>query len=423
MSPSGTSPKPASTAPAQDGHAERLRVTLIGTLPPIKGVSPYTSHLLKALADDPGLEIEFVGFRSIYPRWLYPGGDPIDRSQPSPQYPGASIRNILAWYDPLSWIRAGLTLRGEVVHAQWWSYILAPVYATVLAIAKLRGKRTLLTLHNVYPHERAWWKRALHRAVFFLGDRFIVHSEDNRESLGRVYRSAANTTSVIRHGILTLTSREGVSTTDARRRLGIPARDRTMLYFGNIRPYKGLNDLLRALPEVLAACPSTTLVIAGKPWTNWQPLGRLIDDLGVRSRVRLFLDFVPAAEVEPFFAAADVVVLPYTQFDAQSGVGALALSFRKPLVVSAVGGLADLVLDPRVAVPPWDASALAAAIIEVLTDENLRRKLETDADEVAARFGWQPIAAQTIDLYRSLVRVPDLERATEVATTRNPSRR
>lgn len=394
---------PSATVPASHPQAQRLKVTLIGSLPPIKGVSPYTSHLLQSLADDPGLEIEFIGFSSIYPRGLYPGGDPVDRSLRPPQYHGVAVRNILAWYNPLSWIWAGLTLKGDVVHAQWWSHILAPVYSTVLAIAKLRGKRTLLTVHNVHPHERTWWKVALNRIVFFLGDRFIVHSEDNRESLRRAYGRTASAVSVIRHGILTPTSMEGVSAAEARLRLGIPAESKTVLYFGNIRPYKGIDHLLRALPTVLAACPSTSLVIAGKPWTDWQPMDRLIDELGIRSRLRLILDFVPAAEVGLFFAAADVVVLPYTHFDAQSGVGTLALSFRKPLIVSQVGGLPDLVLDQRAAVPPEDANALAAAIIDVLTNDGLRRKLEADCEEVATRFGWQPIAAETTHLYRSLL--------------------
>lgn len=391
------------TVSASRWQDQRLRVTLVGSLPPIKGVSLYTSHLLESLASNGGLDLEFLGFRSIYPKALYPGGEPVDHSLCPGEYPGVSIRNMLAWYNPFSWIWAGCTLKGDIVHAQWWSYILAPIYGTILVIAKLRGKRTLLTLHNVDPHERAWWKKALHRAVFFLGDRFIVHSEPNKESLQRIYGRSAHVVSVINHGILRPAPLQGLSAAAAKGRLGIPTESKTVLFFGNIRPYKGIEALLKSFPEVLAACPSTTLVVAGKPWSDWQPPDRLIDDLGVRSNVYLFLDFVPAIKVEEFFAAADLVVLPYTHFDAQSGVGALALSFRKPVIVTAVGGLPDLVKDPRAVVSPRNPRALAGAIIEVLSDDSLRRKLESDAEEVAARFSWQPIASQTADLYRALV--------------------
>ncbi len=409
-----------STAPAAD---QRLTVTLIGSLPPIKGVSPYTSHLLRSLADEPGLDIEFIGFRSIYPKRFYPGGDPVDRSLPAPQYPGVTVRNVLSWYNPLSWIWAGMTLKGDVVHAQWWSYILAPVYATVLAIAKLRGKRILLTLHNVDPHEEAWWKKALYRAIFLLGDWFIIHSEASREPLRLVYSRSADVVSVIRHGLLTPISRGDLSPTAARQRLGIPVENKTIICFGNIRPYKGVEDLLRALPEVLAACPSATLVIAGKPWIDWAPVDQLIDELKVRSHVRLFLDFVAEAEVELFFAAADVSVLPYTNFEGQSSVGTLSLFFRKPLIVSQVGGLPDLVSDPRAVVPPANPSALATAITSVLTDDGLRRKLETDIEEIAANLGWEPIAAQTAQLYRSLLPTPKQAEHPEEGATNHSSGR
>jgi len=391
------------TVSASRRQNQRLRITLVGSLPPIKGVSAYTSHLLESLASNEGLDLEFLGFRSIYPKALYPGGEPVDHSLCPGEYPGVSVRNILTWYNPFSWIWAGCTMKGDVVHAQWWSYILAPIYGTILAIAKLRGKRTVLTLHNVDPHERAWWKKALHRAIFFLGDRFIVHSESNKGALQRIYGRSAHVVSVISHGILKLAPLQGLSASAAKGSLGIPTESKTVLFFGNIRPYKGVEALLRSFPEVLAACTSTTLVVAGKPWSDWQPPDRLIDDLGVRSNVYLFLDFVPATKVEEFFAAADLVVLPYTRFDAQSGVGALALSFGRPLIVTDVGGLPDLVKDPRAVVPPGNPRALAEAIIRVLSDDSLRRKLEIDAEEVAARFSWGPIASRTADVYRTLV--------------------
>ncbi|MBI1886463.1 MAG: glycosyltransferase [Chloroflexi bacterium] len=382
---------------------DKLKVTLVGSLPPIKGVSPYTSHLLRALAADQTLDLEFVGFRSIYPRRFYPGGEPVDPSVIRGEYPGVKVRNVLAWYNPLSWVWAGLTLNGDVVHAQWWSYILAPVYATVLAIARLRGKRVVVTVHNVDPHERVWWKKALNRAIYSFGQRFIVHSEPNRESLGRLYGRSANAVSVVPHGILTAGPLKGLSPAEARAKLEIPAEAPVALCFGNIRPYKGVEVLLQAWPEVLKACPPARLVVAGKPWTEWEPFQRLIDGLGIASSLHLFLDFVPADRLEEFFAAADVVVLPYSQFDAQSGVGTLALFFAKPMVVTSVGGLPELVQDAQAVIPPDDAGALASAIAKILTDERLRGKLAADAAEVAARFSWEPIAAQTVEVYRTLV--------------------
>ena len=122
---------------AQNGRD--LNVTLIGTLPPHMGVADYTAHLVGGLTQARGLSLEVIDFVSLYPRWMYPGGRVRDSTARPPQFPNVRIRKLLAWYNPLSWLWAGLTLRGRVVHAQWWSYVLAPVYLTVLALARLRG--------------------------------------------------------------------------------------------------------------------------------------------------------------------------------------------------------------------------------------------------------------------------------------------
>ena len=107
-------------------------------------------------------------------------------------------------------------------------------------------------------------------------------------------------------------------------------------------------------------------------------------------------------EVEAFFVASDVVVLPYTHFDAQSGVGTLALSFGKPLVVTAVGGLPELAGDARAVVPPNDPEALAQAIKAVLEDAELRARLQEGSRKRARLFAWDNVAARTREVYAAL---------------------
>src|SRR3972149_6826985 len=130
-----------------------MRVTLLGTLPPLKGISPYCAHLLEALASSNDLDADFLGFRHLYPRRLYPGGQEREWGAPDYSLPGVPIRNVLDWYNRAGWARAALSLGSEVLHAQWWSYPLAPVFVVVLALARRRGVRVVLTLHNVEPHE------------------------------------------------------------------------------------------------------------------------------------------------------------------------------------------------------------------------------------------------------------------------------
>jgi glycosyltransferase involved in cell wall biosynthesis len=375
-----------------------VTASLVGTLPPVKGVSAYTAHLLSALTREPSAEVDFIGFRRIYPRRAYPGGDPDERGAATPAFEGVHVRNNLTWYNPVSWFVAGARARGDVVHAQWWSYALAPVYAVVLGLARLRGKRVLLTVHNVAPHEGGLLKRLLNHAVLRLGHEFIVHSEQNKRDLRRVVRGDAARITVLPHGVLE-TPRTGMSRLTARDRLGLPRDARVVLCFGNIRPYKGVDVLLRAFADVARQDSQAILVIAGQPWGDWAPYAALIDELRIGARVHCALEYVPTDAIEPYFVAADVVALPYTHFDAQSGVATRALPFGRPLVVSNVGGLPELVMEPGAVVPPLDPPALAAALTRVLADPSLRDRMAVDSLTIAGSLGWDRIATRTVEIY------------------------
>ena len=384
------------------GAPAPVSITMLGALPPWRGVAPYTRHLLDGLEGVEELEVEFIDFVSLYPPRLYPGGEPFDKNGSRPSFRRVRMRRLLAWYNPLSWLWAGLTLRGSVLHAQWWSYVLAPVYLAVMGLARLRGRRVILTLHNVLPHEAAPWRRWLFLSVFRLAHRFIVHSERNAQVLIEQYPRAAGRVTVVPMGIHTVTSEQNLSRQQARERLELPAESPVILAFGNIRPYKGLDVLLRALRGVVDAGQETTLLIAGQPWDSFERYQRLIDELGLAAHVRLRLEYLPESEIETCFAAADLAVFPYTHFDAQSAAATLALSSGVPLVVSDVGGLPELVDDARAVVPANDPEALAQTLRTVLADEALLAKLAADAKRRAAELDWGVIAQRTVEVYRAI---------------------
>ena len=375
---------------------------MLGALPPWRGVAPYTRHLLDGLDDMEELEVEFLDFVSLYPPRLYPGGEPRDRNGTRPSFARVRMRRLLAWYNPLSWLWAGLTLRGSVLHAQWWSHVLAPVYLVVMGLARLRGRRVVLTLHNVLPHEEAPWRRWLFQSVFRFAHQFIVHSERNAQVLIEQYPRAVGRVTVVPMGIHTVTSGQKLSRQEARERLELPAEGWVILAFGNIRPYKGLDVLLRALRRVVDAGREATLLVAGQPWNSFERYQNLIDELDLTAHVRLRLEYLPESEVEACFAAADLAVFPYTHFDAQSAAATLALSSGVPLVVSDVGGLPDLVGDARAVVPANDPEALAQTLRAVLDDEALLAKLAADAKRRAAELDWGVIAQRTVEVYLAI---------------------
>lgn len=376
------------------------KVTLIGSLPPHRGISPYVQGLATALAGRDDVSLEVLSFASLYPRWLYPGGDPKATGAAACDVPGARVRRSLRWWNPAGWLLDALTMRGEVVHAQWWSFPLAPVFLVLLAGARLRRRRVVITVHNVEPHEGGWLRRLANRAVLPLAHHIVVHTEANRAAL-LARGIGRDRVSVLPMGIAPPTVREDVAA--ARTLIGLPADAPVVLFAGNIRAYKGLDDLIRAFPLVLEQVPGARLVIAGQPWGDPSAIERSLRTEAIGDVVVARLAYLSDREMSLMLGAADVVVYPYTHFDAQSAAAVDALRHGRAIVVTDVGGLPELVDDPAAIVPPRDHARLADAIVAVLSDQELRARLEAGARRRTAELSWESVAARTADLYRTLL--------------------
>ena len=377
------------------------RIAMLGSFPPLRGVSGYCFELAAAMADR--CPVEFISFLKMYPRFLYPGGDLADDpTLPGASHPRLTVHRRLAWYNPASWVSAGLTIEGGLLHAQWWSLPLAPVYLAVCAGFKLRKKPVVFTVHNVLPHERSRGYVAASRALFTLGDHFIVHTEQNRRQLEEHYHIPESRIARIPHGTLDFQADTRAGKGSIREALGISADEKVILLFGAIRPYKGVETALKAFADVIKTEDRARLVIAGKLWESWAPYDRLIRELGLAAHVTTVLDYIPSGEVHRFYTAADLVILPYHHFDSQSGVGNTAIAFRKPMIVSDIGGLPDLVKDPGCVVPPRNPSALARAIVHCLGDPNRLSALSADADNISKDFSWRAIAKTTFFVYETV---------------------
>ena len=177
------------------------RVSLVGTLPPIKSISDYCLELTQALLEE--VDVEFVNFKHIYAEVLYKGGgtkesDPLFKR---PRSPRLLVRDLLTWYNPLGWLYAGLTTRGDLLHFQWWTSYLFPVFFSIAVVTKLRGKKMVCTVHNVHGHETGWLDRSLNKAILTLPDLFLVHTERNKQQLYSTFGVPLESIRVVPHGI------------------------------------------------------------------------------------------------------------------------------------------------------------------------------------------------------------------------------
>jgi glycosyltransferase involved in cell wall biosynthesis len=380
-----------------------MNVAMLGSFPPLRGISSYCFELATSVAGD-ACRVEFISFKKMYPAFLYPGRDlKDDHTFPPVRNRHLQVKRNIAWYNPVGWILAGLKSRASLLHAQWWSLPLAPVYLCLCIIFKIRRKPIVFTIHNVLPHERSPFFYCLSRLLFSLGDHFIVHSRLNRQQLIDFYGISSDQVSLIPHGPLDLQVNTKADRNKIRSELGFLPEHQVVLLFGAIRPYKGIDTALSAFARVKAENPSARLLIAGKLWQRWQPYEEQIKRYGIEANVVTRLEYIPSAEVHRFFCASDLVLLPYRHFDSQSGVGGTAVSFRKPLIVAKVGGLPDLVVDQRAVIPPADPQALAEAIAGCLKNPARLMKMAADADTIAQRLSWNGIAKRTIAVYESLI--------------------
>jgi glycosyltransferase involved in cell wall biosynthesis len=362
-----------------------MRVALIGPSYPFRGgIAHYTTLLYRCLKSRH--DVRFLSLKHQYPQWLYPGTSDRDGSAFTIQEEGAE--HMLDPFDPLSWVRTGQAVRDfdpDCVILPWWVSLWAPAYLTIARIVKARA-RMLFLVHDVFPHEVHIYDQWLARHVLAQGDAFIVHSAVGEEKLHKLVPGAKVRRTV--HPTYEVFRQAQISQAEARARIG--AAGDMLLFFGLVRPYKGLNDLIAALPRIVEKRP-LQLWIVGEFWQDEGVFRRQIADLGMERWVRMINRYVPNEQVGLYFSAADAVILPYTS-GMGSGVAQIAFGHEKPVVATRVGDLLEVIEDgiTGMLTPSHDPAALAGAALAIYDKSG-----EEWAAAIRARrerFSWERLA-------------------------------
>src|SRR5579884_346277 len=302
------------------------------------------------------------------------------------------------WASVLAHIRAR---RPDVVHVQW---AMVPIVDGMAFRAIRRaGVRLIYTVHDIYPHYgqlRRWLLST--RPLLHLADDLIVHTEANKAQLCEIAGLPPEKVHHIAQGNVVDWSGPRVPRDAARRRLGLLADAPLILFFGVIKPYKRLEMLLEALSSVLASLPETRLLVAGRPEGGFDRYQQVVDRLGLGDRVVTHLGYIPESAVPDYFAAANVLALPYTDADF-SGVLLHAASFGLPAVATETGGLHQVIADGETGfvVPSDGTRALADALLRVLGDRELGDRMgERSRERALAEHDWHASARKTVRLYQ-----------------------
>jgi glycosyltransferase involved in cell wall biosynthesis len=365
-------------------------VAVFGPFHPHRGgIAHHTTLLAQTLAT--AHPVLGIGFTRLYPGFLFPGRTQLDASEAPVLPQGVEVRPLVDCIAPHSWVAAVSALRRfrtRLLVVQWWHPFFAPVCATLARGARRGGARVLFLCHNVMPHERSRADTALARLGLGAADGFIVQSAADAEMLATLYpgRPCVHTP----HPAYTFFVRGRLGREQARATLNVDGP--VVLFFGLVRAYKGLDVLLRAVARARERVP-LTLVVAGEFYQERAPYDALVDSLGLRDAVRIHDRYIPNEDVEAYFRAADLVVLPYVSAT-QSGIAQIALSFERPVLVTRVGGLPEAVRDGETGrvVPPNDPEAMAESLVEFSTTEAAARPAPHRRGE-PARFSWDAMAA------------------------------
>jgi glycosyltransferase involved in cell wall biosynthesis len=355
-----------------------MRIALVGPAHPYKGGGArHTTELAHRLATA-GHDVIIESWRAQYPQRLYPGQQTVDVPEGEP-YPRTRCR--LAWYRPDGWLAEGRRLRSaDLVVFVLLTPLQVPAY---LAIASTLGRtETAVICHNVLPHERRPGDVPLVKALLAKAGLVITHSAAQAAQAKDLAPSATvRTVAMPPHlpAAVRQVHKQGAE------RVASPTPHTRLLFFGIVRPYKGLDILLRALAQ---APPHVTLTVAGEFWSDATETSNLIEELGLRDRVTLRSGYVPADQIPALFADADALVMPYRQATASQNA-LLAFAHGVPVITTTAGALAESVRDrvDGLTCAPGDPADLLRALTE-FSDPAVARRLRAGVTAVDPEPGW-----------------------------------
>jgi len=326
---------------------------------------------------------------------------------------GKKITRVLVYYARL--IRYAQVAKPKIFHILWNNKFEFFDRTLLMLYYKWLGKRVVLTAHNVNAGKRdgndSVFNRISLRSQYRLADHIFVHTEKMKQELVEDFGLRNQAITVIPFGINNAVPDTDLTPQEAKQQLGIGRGNKTILFFGAIRPYKGLEHLVSAFLRIAPKCKGYRLIIAGAPPSDAEPYLReileTIRNSASREQVIQRIEYVPDSETELYFKAADVLVLPYTEVS-QSGVLFLAYSFGLPVIATDVGSFRDDIIPGNTGFvcPSFAPQDLADSIESYFASDlfkNLDRRRWEIRDYAHAQNSWDAVSESTCKVYTQLL--------------------
>ncbi len=362
----------------------KKRVCIIGPFRPYRGgIAHSNNNLYFNLSKDH--ELLNISFKRMYPRFLYPGKG---QHEPKENREMKDTLYLIDSINPFSWFKAFKEIeewKPDVLLFCWWHIFFFPAYYLIALLAKRKLKCKIGCIcHHVVGHEKIPLGRIIFKLFMSKVDYTIVYARSVADGVKKIIPNA-KVDFVLENQYSGDFDFSGITKEKAKEKLGI--KKDCILFFGIVRKYKGLEYLIKAMPEVIKK-KDVLLIIAGEFWEDKNSYLKLIKEHGLEENVLIIDKYIAKEDVPLYFKAADVAVLPYTS-GALSAVVNLSVGFEKPVITTSVGGNLDYVTNREngLIVPPKDSEKLAEAILEFYS-EGLETKFVTKIKETNKLLNW-----------------------------------
>ena len=364
-----------------------MRIGLVGTTWPYRGgLAAFNERLARQFQAE-GHEVEIFTFTMQYPDFLFPGKT---QYSDDPKPTDLSITRVMNSINPFTWIKTVRMIRRkqiDLIVIKFWIPLMAPCLGSIARWSRRHGVHVVSILDNVIPHEPHFWDKWLIRYFVRSVDRFIAMSESVRQDCLRFLPANRQDCVAFTPHPLYDNFGEAVNKFEARKALNLPEDKTILLFFGFIRDYKGLDLLMKAYAK--AKNDDLLLVVAGEFYNNSEQYKTLEKKLKLEGKIAWHTDFIPDDKVRLYFSAADLIVQPY-KTATQSGVTQIAYHFEKPMLVTNVGGLAEIVPDGKVGyvcevneASVADALNRFAAINPIKREQQFLKHIQTEKQKYA----------------------------------------
>jgi len=342
-----------------------VKIVIVGTFPPFRGgISNFYQTLYEKLSYDH--DVIAINFSLQYPSILFPGKSQFDNNQKS----DLNIERIINSINPISWHKAAkriIELKPDIVIFKYWMPFFAPSFGSIIRLIKKKiNIKSLVICDNIIPHESRFFDNRLTKYFFKYIDYFIVMSRSVENDLLSLFPNAKYIYTP--HPLYDIFGKS-INKEESRSHLKIN-ESKLILFFGLIRPYKGLDLLIHAANVLKQKLTDFKVLAIGDCYENPEPYSNMIDEHKINDIFDLRFEFVPHNKVSLYFSAADIIVLPYKSAT-QSGIVPVAYHFNKPVIVTNVGGLGEIVQEGKTGylVNP-DSDEIANSIIKYYTNSD-----------------------------------------------------